>query len=151
MHKCRCNYAPSSHSKPVRPLFIFRTQIKIFLMKSERSLTHRQQHNCNVPRSRNIVRTLVNSPCDISGSTSVFEKLQDYLLCAKKTKITIQQFFFPELPSSANLKSITMHASAFSVISVVYIQGKACACVVILFKCCLMNEGLTCLERLEGE
>ncbi len=34
------------HSKPVRPLFIFGTQIKIFLIKSESFLTlHRQQCN----------------------------------------------------------------------------------------------------------
>ncbi len=49
-HACR--------SKPVRPSFIFRTQIKMFLMKSESYLTlHRQQHNWNVPRSRNVVNT----------------------------------------------------------------------------------------------
>ncbi len=34
------NYSPSCRSKPVRPLFIFRSQIKIFPMKSESSLTH---------------------------------------------------------------------------------------------------------------
>ncbi len=40
------NYSPPCRSKPVRPSFIFRTQIKIFLMKSENSQTlHRQQHN----------------------------------------------------------------------------------------------------------
>ncbi len=32
------NYSPSCHSKPVWPLFIFGTQIKIFLMKSANSL-----------------------------------------------------------------------------------------------------------------
>ncbi len=38
------NYSPSCCSKPVRPLFIFGTQIKIFLMESESSQTlHRQQ------------------------------------------------------------------------------------------------------------
>ncbi len=43
------NYSPSCRLKPVRPSFIFRTQIKIFLMKSERFLTlHRQQHNWKV-------------------------------------------------------------------------------------------------------
>ncbi len=37
-------YSPLCHSKPVRPLFIFKTQIKIFFMKSDSSLTlHRQQ------------------------------------------------------------------------------------------------------------
>ncbi len=32
------NYSPSCRSKYIRPSFIFRTQIKIFLMKSERFL-----------------------------------------------------------------------------------------------------------------
>ncbi len=37
------NYSPSC--QPVRPLFIFRTQVKIFLMKSKSFLTlHRRQH-----------------------------------------------------------------------------------------------------------
>ncbi len=38
------NYSPSCRSKYIRPSFIFRTQIKIFLMKSERFLRnlHRQ-------------------------------------------------------------------------------------------------------------
>ncbi len=43
------NYTPSCHSKPVRHLFVFGTQIKIFLIKSERSLTiHRQQGSYHV-------------------------------------------------------------------------------------------------------
>ncbi len=33
------NYSPSSHSKPIRLLFIFRTHIKIFIMNSERFLS----------------------------------------------------------------------------------------------------------------
>ncbi len=40
------NYSPSCRSKPIRPSFIFRTHIKIFLMKFESFLTlHRQQGN----------------------------------------------------------------------------------------------------------
>ncbi len=55
---CVINYSPSCRSKPIRTLFIFRTQIKMFLIKSESYLTrHRQQHNLNIPRSRNIVNT----------------------------------------------------------------------------------------------
>ncbi len=47
------NYSPSCRSKPIRPSFIFRTQIKMFLMKSESFLTlHRQQCNWNVSRLR---------------------------------------------------------------------------------------------------
>ncbi len=43
------NYSPSSCSKHERYLFIFWTQIKIFLMKSEGFLTlHRQQHNYHI-------------------------------------------------------------------------------------------------------
>ncbi len=37
------NYSPSCRSKPVRPSFIFRTQIMIFLIKSESFLTLRRQ------------------------------------------------------------------------------------------------------------
>ncbi len=40
------NYSPSCCSKPVRPSFVFGTQIKIFLMKSESFLTlYRQQRS----------------------------------------------------------------------------------------------------------
>ncbi len=54
------NYSSSCRSKPERPSFIFGTQIKIFLMKSESSLIlRRQQHNSNVPRHRNTARTSV--------------------------------------------------------------------------------------------
>ncbi len=42
------NYSPSCHSKSVRPLFIFGTQIKIFLVKYERFLTlHTPHHNAS--------------------------------------------------------------------------------------------------------
>ncbi len=42
-------YSPSCRSKPVRPLLIFGTQIKISLMKSKNFLTlHRQQCNWHV-------------------------------------------------------------------------------------------------------
>ncbi len=64
------NYSPSCPSKPVRPSFIFRTQIKIFLMKSKSFLTlHRQQWNFHVqgPKvSKDIIKmvhvTLVVQP-----------------------------------------------------------------------------------------
>ncbi len=43
------NHLPWWRSKPVRPSFIFGTQIKMFLIKSESSLTlHRQQCNWHV-------------------------------------------------------------------------------------------------------
>ncbi len=83
------NYSPSCRSKPVRPSFIFGTQIKIFLIKSKSSLTlHRQQHNWNVPRSRNIARTSVRESMWHQGFNRNFTKLREYVLCAKKTKIT---------------------------------------------------------------
>ncbi len=64
------NYSTSCRSKPARPSFIFRTQIKIFVMKCESFLTlHRQQHNCNVPRSRNVAR---NGGRHNSGEKPVF-------------------------------------------------------------------------------
>ncbi len=43
------NWNTGQKPERIRPLFIFRTQIKIFLMKSERFLTlHRQKHNYHV-------------------------------------------------------------------------------------------------------
>ncbi len=45
-------------SKPVRSLFIFKTQIKILLMKSESFLDlQRQQRNLNVLWPRKVVRS----------------------------------------------------------------------------------------------
>ncbi len=73
-------------SKPLSPSFIFGAQIKMVLIKSESSLTlHRQERNWNVPRPRNIVRTSVNSPCDISGPTSILWSYENTFFCAKKT------------------------------------------------------------------
>ncbi len=43
------NYSPSCRSKPLRPSFIFRTQIRIVLMKSESFLTlHREKGSYHV-------------------------------------------------------------------------------------------------------
>ncbi len=68
------NYSPSCCSKPVRPLFIFGTQIKIFLLKSESFLTlYRQQHNYHVQGPE---------------SGSILMKLWEYFLYTRKTKIT---------------------------------------------------------------
>ncbi len=58
------NYSPLCRSNPIRPSFIFITQIKIFVMKSESFLTiHRKQCNWNVPRPRNAVRTSLVIHC----------------------------------------------------------------------------------------
>ncbi len=132
------NYSPSCRSKPVRPTFIFRTHIKIFLMKSESSLTlHRQQRNCNVPRPRNVARTSIYCPCDISGSTSILRNYEN-TLCAKKTKITIYStILLPEFPSSTILESTTTHACVINIIRVTLttlITLITHACVVVLSK-----------------
>ncbi len=110
------NYSPSCRSKPVRPSFIFGTQIKIFLIKSKSSLTlHRQQHNWNVPRSRNIARTSVRESMWHQGFNRNFTKLREYVLCAKKTKITTYSTILLLLIQSAVArhhcgKSIRTHA-----------------------------------------
>ncbi len=47
--ECQHYRKQTTHPIKPRPLFIFRTQIKIFLIKSESFLTlHRQQHNYHV-------------------------------------------------------------------------------------------------------
>ncbi len=70
--------------------FIFGTQITIFLIKSESSLTlRRQQCSCNVPRSRNVVRT----------SVKIVHK-------ENNNNIIYSTILLPELPSSAILESI---------------------------------------------
>ncbi len=45
--------------------------------------SHRQQHNCNVPRSRNVVRTSVKQ-----SMWHQWLNLREHFLCSKKTKIT---------------------------------------------------------------
>ncbi len=53
------NYLASCHSKPMIILFIFRTQIKIFLMESESFLSlHRQQHNYYYAQKGSKVKTV---------------------------------------------------------------------------------------------
>ncbi len=89
------------------PSFIFGTQIKIFLMKSESYQTlHRQQHNWNVPSPRNIVNTLVKQSMWHQWLNFSFAMLQEYFFCAKKTKITIYlTILLPRVTSSAILES----------------------------------------------
>ncbi len=81
------NYSPSRRSKPVRPSFIFGTQIKMFLMKSESYLIlHRQQCHWNVPRSRNVVNISVKQAMWHQWLNFSFAMLREYFYCAKKTK-----------------------------------------------------------------
>ncbi len=79
------NYPLSCRSRAVRPSFIFRTQIKIFLMKSESYLTlHRQQLNWKVPRSRNVVNTSVKQWHQWLNFS--FATLQEYFFVQRKQK-----------------------------------------------------------------
>ncbi len=54
------NYSSSCRSKPARLSFIFRTQIKIFLMKSESSLILHRQLKCSLTQkhSKDICKTV---------------------------------------------------------------------------------------------
>ncbi len=83
------NYSPSCRSKPIRPSFIFWTQIKIFLIKSESFLTlHRQQRNYHVQGpERYCSKVIVNIVhVTYSGSTIILWSYENTFLCAKKTK-----------------------------------------------------------------
>ncbi len=87
------NYSPSCCSKPVRPSFIFRTQFKIFLMKSKSFLTlHRQQCNLNVPRPRKVYDIIKMWHQWFNYN---FTKLREYFLYKEnKNNDFIQEFFF---------------------------------------------------------
>ncbi len=63
-------YSPWCRSKPVRPLFIIRTQIKIFLMISERP-SHRQQGSLHDQGPEKYQDDQQSSPCGISLSTVI--------------------------------------------------------------------------------
>ncbi len=123
------NYSPSCRSKPVRPSFIFRTQIKMFLMKFESSLTpHRQQRNCNVPSPRNVARTLVKQSMWHQWLNFNLAKLREYFLCAKKTKTnTIYSTILLRVTAFRHFGEYNDACARFpqnviNIISVVYIQ-----------------------------
>ncbi len=79
-------YLPSCGSKPVIPLFIFGTQIKLFLIKSKSFLTlHRQQWNWNMTQKD--IKRIVKIVHVTSVVFMKFMKLREYILCTKKTKI----------------------------------------------------------------
>ncbi len=80
------SYSLSCRPKPVRPSFIFRIQIKIFLVKSASFLTlHSQQRNWHVQGSE--IRCW-NGLCDINGSTII---LWSYENSTEKEKATRKQ------------------------------------------------------------
>ncbi len=104
--KILINCSPSCRSKPVRPLFICRTQMKILLMKSESSLTlHRPLHNWNVPRSINVAMASVFSEAT---------RILFFLHQVNKNNNFIQQFFSSSHLQwlTAIVESITPHALA---------------------------------------
>ncbi len=79
------NYSPSCRSRHVRPSFIFRTQFKMFLMKSQSYLTlHRQQRNWTVPRSRNIVYTSVKRSMWHQWLNFSFVTLREYFFLVQR-------------------------------------------------------------------
>ncbi len=86
-------------------------------MKSESYLTlHRQQHNWNVPRSRNVVNTSVKQSMWHQWLNFSFTMLREaFFFFAKKTKITIYStILLPRVTSSTVLESITTHTHAFA-------------------------------------
>ncbi len=109
--------SPSCCSKPVRPSFIFRTQMKMFLKKSESYLTlHRQQHNWNVPRSRNLNTSVKQSMWH--QWLNLFKLL--FLFSLRKKKITDVFTTFLDLGTFqfyitfATVKAIVYTTLAFS-------------------------------------
>ncbi len=78
------NYSPSCCSKPVRSSLIFRTQIKIFWW-NQRALWPSTFINTTETflGKRNVARTSVNGPCNISGSAAILRSWE-YFLCSKK-------------------------------------------------------------------
>ncbi len=93
-----------THPHVVPNPFIFRTQIKMFLIKSEISQTlHRQQHNWNVPSYRNVINTSVKQSMWHQWLNFSLAMVQEYFFfCTKKTKITIYSTtLLPRVKSSA--------------------------------------------------
>ncbi len=126
------NYSPSCRSKPVRPSFIFGTQIKMFFMKSESYQTlHRQQCNWNVPRSRNVVNTSVKQSMWHQWLNFSFATLREYFFLRKENKnnnllnhssppsYVVRHFreyhnaYYARFPLSVNNDTQIVHARAF--------------------------------------
>ncbi len=94
-------------------LFQTRTQIKIFLMKSESFLTlHKHQVSYHVQGPERYQKHRRNSPCNISGSTVILGSFGNTFCCAKKT--TLFNNSSPPCHLSAILKCITIHACSTS-------------------------------------
>ncbi len=78
------NYSPLCRSKPVRPLFIFGTQIKIFLMKSESLHCGSVMYMCRIltRKKRNCwIKSLFLLSLSTKGIVCSFIKLQSNHWC----------------------------------------------------------------------
>ncbi len=65
------NYLASCHSKPMIILFIFRTQIKIFLMESESFLSALVRTAAEIPRERRTRTSRGRRRCSISAKADL--------------------------------------------------------------------------------
>ncbi len=117
-------YSPSCRSKPVRHSFIFGTQIKMFLIKSESYQTlHRQQHNWKVPTYRNVINTSVKQSIWHQWLNFSFAKLREYFFLHKENKNNnLVNHSSPELRLPPFYR---VPKNVFDVISVVYVQGES--------------------------
>ncbi len=81
------NYLPSCCSKLVRPLFIFGTQIKIFLRNPRALWPSIDSNGTNMIKAQKGSKD-INKIVHISGSTVMLSSYKILFLCAKTTKIT---------------------------------------------------------------
>ncbi len=108
-------------------LFQTRTQIKIFLMKSESFLTlHKQQGSYHIQGPERYQKHRWNSPCNISGSTVILGSFGNTFCCAKKrlysTILLLRVTLVPFWNVSRYMRVLhQQHHSA----CVVYVQIKA--------------------------
>ncbi len=110
MGKCRAQIQSMGHHTWVCHITFF-TFIKIFLIKSESSLTlHRQQCNCNFLRSRNVARKDIRKLVHVTSVVQPqFYQATRILFVHKKVKTIIKMYstiLLPELLSSAVLESM---------------------------------------------
>ncbi len=91
------------------PLFIFGTQLKIFLIKSETSIDSKGPTMFKAQKGTKNINKIVHVTSVVQ---SLFYEATRILSVRKKNKNNhfIQQFFSPELPSTAIIESTTMHA-----------------------------------------
>ncbi len=77
------NHLPPCRSKPVKALFVFRTQIKIFLMHSDPPIDSNVINTINVQKCSKEIGKIIHVT---SGFNRNFTKLWEYVLYAKYTK-----------------------------------------------------------------